>query len=233
MNKFLNTRLTAIQKQLINVYEGGSGLSSSSIGSEREIFINYFLSGVMPPVYRFGFGDITDIAGNKSGQVDIVVENQFFPSIPMVGALSPRLYLAEGVLAAIEVKSDISSQLDEAVDTAKKIKALSKDPEAVNGYAGVFAEDKIIEEIPVFAVGYKGWKKIDTTREKLLANESLDGILIIEEPGIFVYKNKLFGKPINYKGPDALWGLIRLIHEAGSLVFSTSFDLGKYLLDSI
>lgn len=228
MNKFLKSRLTAIQKQLISVYEGGDGLSSSSKGSEREIFINYFLAGIMPPVYRFGFGDITDVEGNKSGQVDIVVENQFFPSIPMVGAFSPRLYLAEGVLAALEVKSDISKQLDEAEDTAKKIKELKKSPESVNAYAGTFAEDKINGEIPVFAVGYKGWNSIDKVKENLAKKESIDGILVID-PGFFVYKNKLFEEGTDYTGAESLWGLIRLIHEAGAFVMSTSFDLGDYL----
>ncbi len=79
-------------------------MSDSSKGSEREHFIDLFLKEVFPPSYRFGTGDALDSAGNKSGQLDVVVELTFFPSLPALGGGS-RLYLAEGVAAVIEVKS--------------------------------------------------------------------------------------------------------------------------------
>ena len=49
----------------------------------------------LPPIYRFGTGDATDSTGNKSGQLDVVVEYPFSPSLPVVGTGQSRLYLAE------------------------------------------------------------------------------------------------------------------------------------------
>jgi hypothetical protein len=86
-------RLAGIQKALIEVYESGAGLSTATRGQEREHFIDSFLSKVLPPVYRFGTGDAIDTFGAKSGQLDVVVEFTFFPSLPgLVG--KPRLYFA-------------------------------------------------------------------------------------------------------------------------------------------
>lgn len=92
----------------MGAHQAGGSMRSASKGNEREAFINAFLSEILPPQFRFGSGDITDQSANRSGQLDIVIEFPFVPSIPIVAGKSPRLYLAEGVLAVIEVKSDIS-----------------------------------------------------------------------------------------------------------------------------
>lgn len=226
---YLKTRLEAIRKQLCSVYNGGDGLSSSSIGREREVFLSHFLSEVMPQSYRFGFGDIIDESGKKSGQVDIVIENQFFPSLPLVGSSSPRLYLAESVLAAIEVKSNIRKEFDDALRTAKKIKSLTRD--VADGYTEGIAKEKINIEIPVFAVGYTGWKTVKKVEEKLNENKCIDGILVVD-PGIFVYRDSLFEGNETYLEGDSLWGLIRLIYGAGIFMLLTSYDIGKYVKSS-
>ena len=109
-NQHVVQRLAGIQVILNGVYQASSSMSASSKGTERESFIDEFLSKVLPPVYRFGTGDATDISGNKSGQLDVVVEYPLSPTLPSVGAGQSRLYLAESVAAVIEVKSDISSQ---------------------------------------------------------------------------------------------------------------------------
>jgi hypothetical protein len=108
-NAHLVERLTAVQDALLALHRGGGPLSSSSKGREREHFIGEFLRKVLPPVHRFGSGDIIDSAGQKSGQADIVVEHPLLPSLPHPGG-KVRMYLAESVAAVIEVKSDLSSQ---------------------------------------------------------------------------------------------------------------------------
>jgi hypothetical protein len=69
---------------LKGVHQAGDRLSNASKGNEREAFINGFLSQVLPPHFRFGSGDITDQHGARSGQLDIVVEYPFVPSLPIV-----------------------------------------------------------------------------------------------------------------------------------------------------
>ncbi len=125
-NEHIAERLEGIKRMLMGAHHAGSPLSSASRGSEREAFINGFLSQVMPPHFRFGSGDATDQHGVRSGQLDIVVEYPFVPSLPIVAGQSPRLYLAEGVVAVIEVKSDVAAQWGEVKATAKKLATLAR-----------------------------------------------------------------------------------------------------------
>jgi hypothetical protein len=106
---------------------GASGvLTTASRGNEREAFINAFLADVLPPQFRFGTGDAVDQGGHKSGQLDSVIEYPFVPSLPVVAGRSPRLYLAEGIVAVVEVKSNVSAQWDEVVATASQLAALTR-----------------------------------------------------------------------------------------------------------
>jgi hypothetical protein len=96
MNKYIVDRLTGIHQMLMGAHRAGKPMSSSSKGSEREAFVDLFLSQVLTPQFRFGSGDATDQEGRRSGQLDVVVEYPFVPSLPIVGSMKPRLYLVEG-----------------------------------------------------------------------------------------------------------------------------------------
>lgn len=175
-NKAVLDRLLAIQKQLSAVHGGGAALSNSSKGTEREDFVRGFLEQVMPPSYRFGWGDITDRDGSQSGQLDVVVENALFPSFPLIGG-GTRLFLAEGVAAAIEVKSDLSAQWAQVLETARALSKVKR-----RWGKGSAIGDPPSERIPLFAVGYRGWSKVDTIVEHLLneGKDLVDGILVID-----------------------------------------------------
>lgn len=95
MNQHVQQRIEAQKAILDAAYCGGSTLSTSSRGSERENFVEKFLKDVLPPIYRFGSGDATDQNGHRSGQFDIVVEYPFAPSLPM--GTSTRLVKAKVV----------------------------------------------------------------------------------------------------------------------------------------
>jgi len=120
-NSHIRNRLEGIRQMLMGAHHAGGPLSSASKGNEREAFINGFLAEVLPPQFRFGSGDATDQSGVKSGQLDIVVEYPFVPSLPIVSGKSPRLYLAEGIVAVIEVKSDVGEQWGEVTETAGQL----------------------------------------------------------------------------------------------------------------
>lgn len=208
-NELISERLAGIQKMLIGAHQAGGPLSSASKGAEREHFIDAFLSQVFPPPFRFGRGDITDAGGRRSGQIDVVVEYPFLPSLPVVGQASTRLYLAEGVAAAIEVKSDIAGQWNEVMHTAKKLTPLQR------CFGATITMGRRPEpRIPLYAVGYTGWRKQETIQQKI-AETSVDGILVIDQ-GLFVAPN------CYASGPWSLWGLIACLHESVSTLKSTS-----------
>ena len=104
-NQHVINRLEAIRQVLLNAHRGGTGLTAPLVGAERESFINLVLRNVVPPPFRIGTGQIADASGRPSPQMDIVVEYANTMSFPLLQGNSARLYLAEGVCCAIEVKS--------------------------------------------------------------------------------------------------------------------------------
>jgi hypothetical protein len=95
LNPHIAKRLAGIREILTGVHSAGGTLSSATRGGERSAFIDEFLSKVLPKPFRFGTGDATDANGLKSGQLDVVIEYPFMPSLPLPGAGNSRLYLAE------------------------------------------------------------------------------------------------------------------------------------------
>ena len=136
-----------------------------------------------------------------------MVEYPFIPSIPVPGG-GGRLFLAEGVAAVIEVKSDLAGQWNEAKATAASVHALQR-----NINPTLAMSSSLGATIPVFAVGYKGWKSIDTAVERLLESD-LSGVLMLEN-GIFIAKPEFFGG-IKANGAYGMWTFIAVLHEAMS-----------------
>jgi hypothetical protein len=169
-------RLEGIHKSLITKGLADGMLPSASRGDEREIFIREFLGKVFPQHFRFGRGSITDSTGECSGQIDIVMEFPFFASFPVPPG-DVRLYIAEGVVAAIEVKSNLVSQWSEIESTTEKVKKLTR-----KIIAGISRGGQS-PQVPVFAVGYTGYKSITAAERRLentKANARPDGILVLK-----------------------------------------------------
>jgi hypothetical protein len=102
------------------------------------------------PTFRFGSGDATDVAGHRSGQLDVVVEYPFSPTLPAVGSGErTRLYLAESVAAVVEVKSNAAIQWEEVRRTATQLAPLRR----TFGAAMVFGSGPS-KSIPLFVAGY-------------------------------------------------------------------------------
>lgn len=221
-NVHVMERLAGIQSSLIALHKASSTLSSASKGTEREHFVGSFLEEVLPPPFRFGTGDITDTTGNKSGQVDVVVEYPFLPSLP-TGKGSPRLYLAEGVAAAIEVKSDVAAQWKEVERTSEALKSLTRDFGTTVSIGRMPAK-----KIPVFAVGYTGWRKMEAV-VKHLEPGLVDGILVIDSR-VFASSEEFMG--LTATGDWSLWGLISCLHRAASNLKSTSANPIQYAVET-
>lgn len=204
-NQHVLQRLAGIQGVLNGVHQAGVPMSAATKGQERAAFIDQFLSQVMPLPYRFGMGDATDAGGNRSGQLDVVVEYPFAPSIPL-GVGTSRLYLAEAVAAVVEVKSDAAGQWNEAVHTANQLAAVTREL----GVAMVMGKPPT-PKIPLYVAGYTGWKQAETVQQHLHNYPSIAGVLVIN-PGIFVSSAQYGG--ITATGPWALWGLITSLYGA-------------------
>lgn len=228
-NPHLIERLQGIQNLLMAGHRASSTMSSAVKGREREDFMDKFLRHVLPPTYRFGTGDITDSRGAKSGQLDIVIEKPFLPSLHVWDG-KPRLYLAESVAAVIEVKSNLAYQWAEAEESLKKVRWLWRDPVTRR------APD-LRNIIPFFAVGYAGWKEIETVKKRLDSPYGVNGILIIEN-FTFVQNNDLHSGANNFgkitvamnevQGPMGLWGSITALHQ---VTVGYGDDGSKWIVD--
>jgi hypothetical protein len=170
----------------------------------------------MPLPFRFGTGDAIDETGNRSGQLDIVLEFPFLPSFPGYST-GPRVYMAESIAAVIEVKSNIEKEWKETLQTAEKLESLKKNLNYELGAQKGFPMDRI----PFFAVGYEGWKTVGTVRSKL-ADVPIDGILVIDG-GVFVGSTDITGfGEIAVSGPESLFWLIWCLQRTTRVLNSAS-----------
>jgi hypothetical protein len=173
MNQIVLDRIDSILRMLDASAAGGVALSGASKGQEREKFISHMFESVIAPPFRFGSGDITDSSGHRTGQLDIVLEFGYSISFPLSARESPRRYLAEGVCAVFEVKSDLSKQWDEVIESHKRLAPIRRN------YAGsVTIGGPLQPAIPHFAIGYNGWSKLETLEQRL-AESGINGILVI------------------------------------------------------
>ena len=204
-NVALKTRIDGVFNLLTSSFQAGAELSSATKGTERELFVSAFLSQIFPPHYRFSSGDVTGHSNQRSGQIDIVLEFPRGFSFPFHPS-GPRLFFAEGVAAAIEVKSNLTDQWDEVVSTGTKLrqvqrrfdadfyeamaleletgkaKYLGGDPKALAASLRARGRDipnRAGTNIPFFAVGFGGWKSREKLEEKLECGV-VDGIFVIE-----------------------------------------------------
>ena len=198
---------------------GGSTLSSASKGIERELFIHYALNHIIAPPFRIGTGDITDLTNQRSGQLDIVIEYGNSISFPLLYAVNtPRLYLAEGVCAVLEVKSDLAGQWSEVLNTQSRLTPLRR------SCIDWLSYKKQSDSIPLFAIGYRGWKTMETLRDKL-DQSNLEGILVLES-GLFC------GRKYQEKGPEALYAFFMTMQElTGNLIHAFS-DYDAYVFNT-
>jgi hypothetical protein len=189
VNVYLKQRLDGLLDHFRAGFLAGLEGASANRGTEREAFLSAFLSQVLPPIYRVGTGEITDDNGKRSGQLDIIIEMPWAPSFGFPG--SPvRLYPAEAVGVVIEVKSNVADQWTEVERTAASLGALRQrlSGHSVHGDT-LRIHNESVEPIPIFVVGYRGWKSVAPVKSRLLTSE-LDGILILENP-LFVDSDRL------------------------------------------
>lgn len=158
--------------------------SSRNIGDNREIFLNEFLKTVLPPKLHVKNGEIWDKTGFRTGQIDSLIIRDDAPSLDFGGN---NAYLAEGVFAVIEVKSNLSlDKLKEAANVMKNIEKLQipQPTITVGGHTLkrplrlVFAYNGASFDTITGAIDKNGWAEL------------FDLICILDK-GIFVRKGRL------------------------------------------
>src|SRR5690349_2284749 len=100
--------ISNIEKLMIDWYNLNSLTFShpTNLGSAREHFIGDVLTKFLPESVVVGSGEIIG-GGKRSGQQDLIIYRSDFPVITGFGSVNT--YLADGVIATIEVKSDLTT----------------------------------------------------------------------------------------------------------------------------
>jgi hypothetical protein len=180
-----SSKLKNIHTVLMQAHKNTHGFTSPVQGDERETVIRELLRLVLPMSYRLGKGSIVDAKGAETGQVDAVFEKPFSLSFP-VSSEQNRLYLADNVAAAFEIKSDLYAQSTAAKEKVVEIKRLRREPERSKEH-GVVMYDELF--IPTFIVGFCGYKTVDSMYKTFIPDarsaDSVNAILNIES-GTFV-----------------------------------------------
>ncbi len=149
--EYVRTRLQMYSKNL------GIGTRPNVKGLAREGVINLFLRDNFPSAVEFSTGEVIDENGSRSGLIDIVVQSWLAPRVNLFGDV--RLAFVDSVLAAIEVKSELSiehwsnvSHLKTALDSIAKMKNLKR--HALIG--GKDEHSTPLSNTPCFVLAYNG-----------------------------------------------------------------------------
>ncbi|WP_454801768.1 DUF6602 domain-containing protein [Mucilaginibacter phyllosphaerae] len=223
--------------------------SSASKGAGRSDFINNYLKQVIPTSLRISTGgEITDIKGSITGELDIIIENGHFPSLPLTGVESSRLLFAEGVAAVIEVKSNLANQWNEVLGTGSKLFQLERKISGgmmmgsygttIMQIAGTdFSKNNlgklpetpqsmIKRKVPYFVVGYHGWANSNTIDQKILeSNGIVSGILQLD---IEYFQGNSSFRNVSASREVSLLAFINSISEAASYIQIASANFLDY-----
>jgi hypothetical protein len=186
---------------------------STDLGFAREHFVKHILSSFLPKSIVVGSGEIIDGQGRRSGQQDIIIYRADFP---VVTSLTPiGAYLAEGVIATIEVKSDLSTgepNLQSAFKAVQRVLSLEKVAEVMSGSEAEIGKLKELTSIKTYIVGYGGWNTTQSLLDNYLAAGNKVGWNCVPhlvcQPGGCILRNDGF---INPDSTDDKTGL--LLHE--------------------
>lgn len=189
--------LNSIEKMMVAWYEHTQSTLKhpTNLGVIREHFVKEVLEKFIPTTVMVGRGEITD-GEKRSGQQDIIIYRTNFPVIK--GFDSVNLYLIEGVIATIEVKSNLSTGKPNGLITAFKnlatVSKLYNQAIPLNGTKKEFEDLQRIYTVKTYVVGYKGWSNKELLRDNFLkAGYKVEGYVpeIVYQPGGCIIKTSL------------------------------------------
>lgn len=167
-----------------------------------------------------------DKQGNKSGQLDIIVEKLHSISFPANSQSNERLYLAEMVSAVISVKSTLSSQWGQVVAEAEKLGFVQSSPTAgfsVNARKG---------NVPLFVVAYGGAWTDETFSKKLQElpkNTCIEGICVLDTEFFAVQTRP--GSWVCQRGPSSFLYFMSQLHLEMTRNFAVGENIWSYVCE--
>jgi hypothetical protein len=201
--------------------------ASANLGRNRENFCKLFLNNVLPPKLKTKSGELWDSKGNKTGQLDLIVIRDDAPSLEFG---SDNTYLAEGVFAALEIKSNLDrTKLGEAAHTFSNVQKLS-----ITSGATISIGTPLNRPLRI-VFGYEGaiWETILDEINKKGWQETFDLICILNR-GVLINKGRL----LNWAGPEqfvtvngsaaAIGFVYYYLTSYGTSFLGRSFDINSY-----
>lgn len=173
MTNFLDAHFSSFEELLLSQSRipVNSGHSIHK-GTPREKFIQDFLVNHLPTNLDIGSGEIISAisrVGEKRHQHDIVLYKKEYPKINFGGGVYG--FLAESVIATIEVKSTIDRcGIRQAVTAARALKDIEKN------HIEPFRYSHITPDIVSFVVAYAGPKSTRTIYDWLIEEYDAQGI---------------------------------------------------------
>lgn len=141
--------IETLKESLMLGHKQSQKYPSTVIGNERELIIESLLARVLPQNIRYGSGVIMDCYGQTTGQVDIVLECEQSFSLPITSG-KQRLYFADTVAAAIEVKSDLRVQKVQAFEQSHAVQRLQRKKSEEKPFF------KNQYQVPSYIIAFKG-----------------------------------------------------------------------------
>lgn len=225
MHPALEYRLGGIRSALMGAYMAGKGLANASRGSEREILLREFLAKVSPPTLRFGSGTIIDGTGRTSGQLDIIVEYPWYPSFPTPSS-NERLYLAESVVLAISVKSNLASQWTQVEKEVSQLMPLKREwrTSMTLGRGAIQFSENESWSVPLLAIGFEGHASVESLKKRMdeTPEECRPAAAFVLDSQCFVGWNSM------HVGPKAFFTLCTAIPLLAAEVTHASTNLMRY-----
>jgi hypothetical protein len=175
----LVTHINTVENHLLSISRipANSGHSLHK-GTPREAFIKEFLQKHLNSDVAIGTGEIIDYRSKPSAprnQFDIVIYKRNYPRIDFGGGING--FLAESVIATIEVKSLIDKKgIEQAINAAKTAKQLQKSE--VKSFSTGYLPPSILS----YVVAYDGPAKMETVYTWIKEVYEAQGILEPEMP---------------------------------------------------
>ena len=233
---------TAIAEVVSTAHGVSASVTDHSLllGDARETIIRDVLTRFLPANVIIGTGQIVDASGNYSRQIDIVLYRADFPILRTLGRSD--VFLLDGVLGAIEVKSTLGKEeLTEALTNCHSVKFLrmSVEKDSIDSFAEEEFNKPYLELHPLqqnylhshllppcYIFGFRGYSTrvkefSDALREWLGATEGgpLGVADVVCSEGCIALRN--VGLPFRVRTADGEWWQV---------VSSTALQPLRYLI---
>ncbi len=197
-------------------------------GKVRETFVQEVIEKLYPNKYVIGDGELVDSAGRTSQQTDVVIYDE---GIPVLDFISSKRFLAEGVFAHIEVKSEIDrGELKDSFEKANTMQDLERN------FGGGMVFSRAPEHVPTFVFGFTGPENASTLKSNFhtLKDEfgtSPDAVCVLNLLTISdsEEQDQIFYSEGESAFPTFVLDLIYHVHLAS--VGVQGIDLGNYYPD--